>query len=45
MGGGVNVVQLVVGALGLIPLKLNHNLRTTEVGTPVEPFQRCAFLG
>ena len=38
------VVPLVVGALGSIPLRLDDNLRTIEVGIPVELIQRCALL-
>lgn len=34
------VVQGWVGALGTIPLRLNNNLRTIEVGIPVEKIQR-----
>jgi len=39
------VVQGWVGALGTIPLRLNNNLRTIEVGIPVEKIQRCASQG
>ena len=39
------VVQGLVGALGTIPLRLNNNLRTIEVGIPVEMIQRCALQG
>lgn len=41
------VVQGWVGALGTIPLRLNNNLRTIEVGIPVEKIQRSQqeFLG
>ena len=39
------VVPVVVGALGSISLRVSDNLRTTELGIPVELIQRCATVG
>ena len=38
-------VPVVVGALGSIPLRLTINLRTIEVGIPIELIWRYALLG
>ena len=44
-GVRTKVIPVVVGALGSIPLRLNDNLKTIEVGIPVGLIQRCALLG
>ena len=42
---GRRFVLVVVGKLGSIPLRLNNNLRTIEVGIRVELIKACALLG
>ena len=44
-GVRTEVIPIVVGALGTIPLRLKENLRTTGVDTSIELIQRSVLLG
>ena len=44
-GVRTKVVPVIVGALASIPLRLIINLRTIEVGIPIELIWRYALLG
>ena len=44
-GERTEFIPVVMGALGLVPLRLNDSLEAIQVGFPVELIKRCAFLG
>ena len=44
-GVRTKVIPIVVGALGIIPLRLKENLRTIGVDKSIELIQRCVLLG
>ena len=44
-GVRTEVIPIVVGALGTIPMRLKENLRAIGVDTSIELIQRSALLG
>ena len=44
-GVRTKVIPIVVGALGIVPLRLKENLRTIGVDKSIELIQRCVLLG